>query len=296
MVANTLLLITAAIWGLGFVAQVLGMNYLEPFAFIGIRFLLGAASLLPLVVFFQHRKWLPVSPAHTVVTGSLVLGVILFAAGSLQQVGIVYSNASNAGFITGLYMVIVPIIGLALKYRTGLNTWLGCVLAVVGLFLLSVKADFTMGYGDTLLLVGAVGWALHILAIDHYAPRAAPLLLSLGQFIVCGCLAMVVSVFIETTSWEQVRAATYVLIYAGVITVGVAYTLQVIAQERADPTHAAIILSLEAVFGALGGYLFLQEQLSGRELIGCVLMLMGMLVSQVTWSDFVGLFRTKAST
>ncbi|MED5348437.1 MAG: DMT family transporter [Pseudomonadota bacterium] len=296
MVANTLLLITAAIWGLGFVAQVLGMNYLEPFAFIGIRFLLGAASLLPLVVFFHHRKWLPVSPAHTVVKGSLVLGVILFAAGSLQQVGIVYSNASNAGFITGLYMVIVPIIGLALKYRTGLNTWLGCVLAVVGLFLLSVKADFTMGYGDTLLLVGAVGWALHILAIDHYAPRAAPLLLSLGQFIVCGCLAMVVSVFIETTSWEQVRAATYVLIYAGVITVGVAYTLQVIAQERADPTHAAIILSLEAVFGALGGYLFLQEQLSGRELIGCVLMLMGMLVSQLTWSDFVGLFRTKAST
>ena len=296
MVANTLLLITAAIWGLGFVAQVLGMNYLEPFAFIGIRFLLGAASLLPLVVFFHHRKWLPVSPAHTVVKGSLVLGVILFAAGSLQQVGIVYSNASNAGFITGLYMVIVPIIGLALKYRTGLNTWLGCVLAVVGLFLLSVKADFTMGYGDTLLLVGAVGWALHILAIDHYAPRAAPLLLSLGQFIVCGCLAMVVSVFIETTSWEQVRAATYVLIYAGVITVGVAYTLQVIAQERADPTHAAIILSLEAVFGALGGYMFLQEQLSGRELIGCVLMLMGMLVSQVTWSDFVGLFRTKSST
>ncbi|MGB0996768.1 MAG: DMT family transporter [Pseudomonadales bacterium] len=296
MVANTLLLITAAIWGLGFVAQVLGMNYLEPFAFIGIRFLLGALSLVPLVMFFHYRNWLPASSTRIVITGSLVLGVILFTAGSLQQVGIVYSNASNAGFITGLYMVIVPIIGLALKHRTGLNTWLGCVLAVVGLFLLSVKADFTMGYGDTLLLVGAVGWALHILAIDHYAPRAAPLLLSLGQFIVCGCLAMIVSVFIETTSWQQVRAATNVLIYAGVITVGVAYTLQVIAQERADPTHAAIILSLEAVFGALGGYLFLQEQLSGRELIGCALMLSGMLVSQVSWRDFVGLFQAKAST
>lgn len=296
MVANTLLLITAAIWGLGFVAQVLGMNYLEPFAFIGIRFLLGALSLVPLVMFFHYRNWLPASSTRIVITGSLVLGVILFTAGSLQQVGIVYSNASNAGFITGLYMVIVPIIGLALKHRTGLNTWLGCVLAVVGLFLLSVKADFTMGYGDTLLLVGAVGWALHILAIDHYAPRAAPLLLSLGQFIVCGCLAMIVSVFIETTSWQQVRAATNVLIYAGVITVGVAYTLQVIAQERADPTHAAIILSLEAVFGALGGYLFLQEQLSGRQLIGCALMLSGMLVSQVSWRDFVGLFQAKAST
>jgi drug/metabolite transporter (DMT)-like permease len=295
MFANSLLLITAAIWGLGFVAQVLGMNYLSPFAFIGIRFLMGAVSLAPLVIFFHYRNWLPASSLRTVCVGSLVLGVILFAAGSLQQVGIVYSNASNAGFITGLYMVIVPILGLALKHRTGLNTWLGCVLALVGLFLLSVKADFTMGYGDTLLLVGAVGWALHILAIDHYAPRAAPLLLSLGQFVVCGCLAMVVSAFIETTTWSQVRAATNVLIYAGVITVGVAYTLQVIAQERADPTHAAIILSLEAVFGAVGGYLFLQEQLSGRELIGCALMLAGMLVSQLSWRDFMALFTRKTS-
>ena len=295
MFANSLLLITAAIWGLGFVAQVLGMNYLSPFAFIGIRFLMGAVSLAPLVIFFHYRNWLPASSLRTVCVGSLVLGVILFAAGSLQQVGIVYSNASNAGFITGLYMVIVPILGLALKHRTGLNTWLGCVLALVGLFLLSVKADFTIGYGDTLLLVGAVGWALHILALDHYAPRAAPLLLSLGQFVVCGCLAMVVSAFIETTTWSQVRAATNVLIYAGVITVGVAYTLQVIAQERADPTHAAIILSLEAVFGAVGGYLFLQEQLSGRELIGCALMLAGMLVSQLSWRDFMALFTRKTS-
>jgi drug/metabolite transporter (DMT)-like permease len=295
MFANSLLLITAAIWGLGFVAQVLGMNYLSPFAFIGIRFLMGAVSLAPLVIFLHYRNWLPASSLRTVCVGSLVLGIILFAAGSLQQVGIVYSNASNAGFITGLYMVIVPILGLALKHRTGLNTWLGCALALVGLFLLSVKADFTMGYGDTLLLVGAVGWALHILAIDHYAPRAAPLLLSLGQFVVCGCLAMVVSAFIETTTWSQVRAATNVLIYAGVITVGVAYTLQVIAQERADPTHAAIILSLEAVFGAVGGYLFLQEQLSGRELIGCALMLAGMLVSQLSWRDFMALFTRKTS-
>ena len=295
MLANSLLLITAAIWGLGFVAQVVGMNYLSPFAFIGARFLLGAASLVPLVVFFYYRNWLPQSSLRTVCIGSLVLGVILFAAGSLQQVGIVYSNASNAGFITGLYMVLVPIIGLALKLRPGLNAWIGTLLAVIGLFLLSVKADFTMGYGDTLLLIGAVGWALHILAIDHYASRAAPLLLALGQFIVCGALAAGVSVVWETTTWEQLSAATNVLIYAGVITVGVAYTLQVIAQERADPTHAAIILSLEAVFGALGGYLFLQEQLTPRELWGCTLMLAGMLVSQVSWRDFVALFSAKPS-
>ena len=271
------------------------MNYLSPFAFIGARFLLGAASLLPLVIFFYYRNWLPQSSLRTVSIGSLVLGIILFAAGSLQQVGIVYSNASNAGFITGLYMVLVPIIGLALKLRPGLNAWIGTLLAVIGLFLLSVKADFTMGYGDTLLLIGAVGWALHILAIDHYASRAAPLLLALGQFIVCGALAVGVSVVWETTTWEQLSAATNVLIYAGVITVGVAYTLQVIAQERADPTHAAIILSLEAVFGALGGYLFLQEQLTPRELWGCTLMLAGMLVSQVSWRDFVALFSAKPS-
>ena len=295
MLANSLLLITAVIWGLGFVAQVLGMNYLSPFAFIGARFLLGAASLMPLVAFFYYRKLLPQSSLRTVLIGSLVLGVILFAAGSLQQVGIVYSNASNAGFITGLYMVLVPLIGLAFRHRPGLNAWLGTVLALVGLFLLSVKADFSMGYGDTLLLIGAVGWALHILAIDHFASRAAPLLLALGQFIVCGVLAVGVSVVWETTTWDQMRAATNVLIYAGVITVGVAYTLQVIAQERADPTHAAIILSLEAVFGAIGGYLFLQEQLTSRELWGCTLMLAGMLVSQVSWRDFVALFSVRPS-
>ena len=295
MLANSLLLITAVIWGLGFVAQVLGMNYLSPFAFIGARFLLGAASLMPLVVFFYYRNWLLQSSLRTVLIGSLVLGVILFAAGSLQQVGIVYSNASNAGFITGLYMVLVPLIGLAFRHRPGLNAWLGTVLALVGLFLLSVKADFSMGYGDSLLLIGAVGWALHILAIDHFASRAAPLLLALGQFIVCGVLAVGVSVVWETTTWDQMRAATNVLIYAGVITVGVAYTLQVIAQERADPTHAAIILSLEAVFGAIGGYLFLQEQLTSRELWGCTLMLAGMLVSQVSWRDFVALFSVRPS-
>ena len=295
MLANSLLLITAVIWGLGFVAQVLGMNYLSPFAFIGARFLLGAASLMPLVAFFYFRNLLPQSSLRTVLIGSVVLGVILFAAGSLQQVGIVYSNASNAGFITGLYMVLVPLIGLAFRHRPGLNAWLGTVLALVGLFLLSVKADFSMGYGDTLLLIGAVGWALHILAIDHFASRAAPLLLALGQFIVCGVLAVGVSVVWETTTWDQLRAATNVLIYAGVITVGVAYTLQVIAQERADPTHAAIILSLEAVFGAIGGYLFLQEQLTSRELWGCTLMLAGMLVSQVSWRDFVALFSVRPS-
>ncbi len=161
-IANLLLLITAAIWGFGFVAQVMGMSYLGPYAFIGLRFLLGAASLIPVIYFMHKRTPFDVSDRRSLWLGCGVLGVILFTAGSLQQVGLLYTTASNAGFITGTYMVIVPILGLILKYQTGLNTWLGCFLAAVGLYLLSVKEGLSMGYGDGLQLLGAVFWAAHI--------------------------------------------------------------------------------------------------------------------------------------
>jgi drug/metabolite transporter (DMT)-like permease len=203
-------------------------------------------------------------------------------------VGLLYTTASNAGFITGTYMVIVPILGLILKYQTGANTWLGCFLAAFGLYLLSVKEGLTMGYGDGLQLLGAVFWAAHIMAIDHFIKRSPALLLAFGQFLLCGILALCVSSVLETTTFEAVANAVNVLIYAGIITVGVAYTLQVVAQNDTKPTHAAIILSLEAVFGAVGGALLLDEALSQREMLGCAIMLCGMIVSQVTWSDLVG--------
>jgi drug/metabolite transporter (DMT)-like permease len=288
VIANTLLLITAAIWGFGFVAQVMGMNYLDPYAFIGLRFLLGAVSLIPVIYFVQKRTPFEVTNKRELWLGCTVLGVILFTAGSLQQVGLLYTTASNAGFITGTYMVIVPILGLILKYQTGVNTWLGCFLAVFGLYLLSVKEGLMMGYGDGLQLLGAVFWAAHIMAIDHFIKRSPALLLAFGQFLTCGILALCVSSVLETTTFEAVANAVNVLIYAGIITVGVAYTLQVVAQNDTKPTHAAIILSLEAVFGAVGGALLLDEALSQREMLGCVIMLCGMIVSQVTRSDLVG--------
>ena len=293
MLANILLLLTAAIWGFGFVAQVLGMNYMGPFAFIGLRFTLGAFSLLPVVWFFWRRGYIKQFSTKSLLAASILVGAVLFLAGAFQQVGIVYSNASNAAFITGLYMVLVPIFGLALGRRTSFNAWLGSGVATVGLYLLSVDESLTIGLGDSLLLIGAICWALHILVIDYFTKKLPALLIALGQFVVCGMLGLTVSVGFETTSWGDVMEAKYILVYAGIITVGVAYTLQVVAQEKAHPTHAAIILSLEAVFGAIGGYAFLNEILSSREFFGCCLMLLGMLCSQVSFRDLSRSFPSK---
>ena len=283
MIANLLLLTTAAIWGFGFVAQVLGMNYLEPFAFIGARFVLGALSLLP-VIWYLRRRETPTGPGIGYMTfASCALGAILFAASSFQQVGLLYTTASNAGFITGMYMVFVPIFGLMLGMATGLVTWVGCIVAAFGLYLLGVDDQYQMGYGDLLQLAGAGIWALHILAIDHFTKHAPGVQLACGQFVVCSALGIFVSIVFagESTAWSQLLAAGPTLVYAGIITVGVAYTLQIVAQARANPVHAGIILSLEAVFGAIGGYLMLDELLNSRQLMGCALMLAGMILSQL---------------
>ena len=283
MIANLLLLLTAAIWGFGFVAQVLGMNYLEPFAFIGARFILGALSLLPVIWYLQRQETAAGPGIGYLVYASCVLGTILFAASSFQQVGLLYTTASNAGFITGMYMVFVPILGLMLGMATGLVTWLGCIVAAIGLFMLGVNDQYRMGYGDLLQLAGAGIWALHILAIDHFTKHAPGVQLACGQFAVCAALGILVSAGFagETTTWPQLVAAGPTLIYAGIITVGVAYTLQIVAQAKANPVHAGIILSLEAVFGAIGGYLLLDELLNTRQLTGCAMMLVGMILSQL---------------
>ncbi|PIW62322.1 DMT family transporter [Shewanella sp. CG12_big_fil_rev_8_21_14_0_65_47_15] len=281
MPANLLLLLAAAIWGFGFVAQTLGMEHLSPFAFNGLRFLIGTLSLVPLVWFLHRQHKIHVSTAKEFAIGSGVVGLLLFAGASFQQVGLLYTTAANAGFITGLYIVLVPILGLALKHTTGANTWVGCAIAALGLYFLSVKEGMTIGYGDALQLVGALFWALHILAVDHFAKRISPVLLAMMQFLVCGVLSLMVSAVIEVTTLDGVLAAWGSLAYAGLISVGIAYTLQVLAQKHAHPAHAAIILSLETVFAAIGGILFLGESLGIRALFGCALMLLGMLISQV---------------
>ncbi|QDF77244.1 MULTISPECIES: DMT family transporter [Shewanella] len=280
-----MLLMAAAIWGFGFVAQRLGMESLEPFAFNGLRFVIGALSLLPLIWILKRRGRLKGVAdkdfLRQVLIGSLGCGGILFIAASFQQVGLLHTTAANAGFITGLYIVLVPVLGLFLKHSTGSNTWLGCAVAAVGLYFLSVGENFTIAYGDGLQLVGALFWAMHILAVDHFARRVAPVVLACGQFLVCALASFVVSLAMETTSMAGIQAAWGALAYAGLVSVGVAYTLQVLAQKHAHPAHAAIILSLETVFAAIGGMLFLGESLSGRALFGCGLMLLGMLISQL---------------
>ncbi|WP_133407138.1 DMT family transporter [Parashewanella tropica] len=280
--ANLLLLITAALWGFGFIAQILGMEHIQPYAFNGYRFLLGAISLLPLIYYFHKKNKLDLGDKKSLIIGSSLMGILLFIAASLQQVGLLYTTAANAGFITGLYVVFVPILGLVIKHKTGINTWLGCGLALVGLYFLSIKDGLTLGYGDTLQLIGAIFWTFHILVIDHFTKKNSALVLSLIQFFICGVLSLITSLFIETTTVDGLISATGAILYGGLASVGIAYTLQTVAQKKAHPAHAAIILSLEAVFAAIGGMWILNQMLTERELLGCSLMLAGMIISQVS--------------
>jgi drug/metabolite transporter (DMT)-like permease len=283
MQANLLLLLTAAIWGFGFVAQRLGMSFLEPFAFNGVRFLLGSLSLLPLIWWFGRNQARSES-RHSLTKAGLIAGSLLFVGAGLQQVGLLYTTAAKAGFITGLYLILVPILGLFLRHSTGMTTWIGAVLAVFGLYLLSINDDFSMSYGDLLQFIGTLFWATHILVIDHFSSRIDPLKLSSAQFLVCGLLSLMASLLFETPTSAAILAGWRPVLYSGLVSVGVAYTLQVVGQKTAKPAHAAIILSLESVFAAIGGVWLLDETLSARAWFGCALMLAGMLLSQIRWS------------
>ena len=280
--ATLVLLTAAAIWGLAFVAQRVGMDHLGPFTFNGIRFALGGLSLLPLIWFFRRQPAPAVpqkAPLPVFATGGIA-GLILFIAASLQQVGILDTTAGKAAFITCLYIVLVPLVGLLMKRKIARSTWLGSFLSLVGLYLLSIKEDFSIGQGDLLELIGALFWTGHILYIDHISRRVDTLKLAAIQFATCSALSTVVAIATESASFAAVLAASAPLLYGGFGSVGVAYTLQIIGQKNASPAHAALVLSLETVFAAIGGYLILDEILGGRELLGCGLMLAGMVLSQ----------------
>ena len=288
MQANLMLLVTAAIWGFAFVAQRVAMDHMGPFSFNAVRFLLGAASLLPLIWFFSRKKAVATTTAAktSIWLAGGVAGAILFVAAALQQVGLLDTTAAKAGFITGLYMILVPFLGLFLRHVTGLNAWLGALLALVGLYLLSINADFSMSRGDFLMFVGAIFWACHILWIDFIGRRVNALQLSAVQFLACGLLSSVAAFWLETPTFASVLLAWPAILFASFISVGLAYTLQVVAQKRAKPTHAAIIMSMEAVFAAIGGVVFLDENLPMRGWIGCGLMMTGMLLSQIPLPKF----------
>jgi drug/metabolite transporter (DMT)-like permease len=288
--SDTLLLLTAVIWGFAFVAQRVGMDYVGPFTFNGIRFALGSLVLIPFMVFNNlNGRGLGTKPsalsARTRWSGALLAGSVLFAGASLQQVGLVYTTAGNAGFITGLYVVIVPILGLCIRQRTNAGTWVGAVFAAAGLFFLSVTNQFTIQLGDLLVLIGAFMWAAHVLVIGWLSPQMDSLRLAALQFAACSFFSLVTAVVFETITLGALWQAAIPILYGGAMSVGIAYTLQVVAQKNAHPAHAAILLSLEAVFAALGGWLILNETMTVRGMFGCGLMLTGMLLSQL-WEFF----------
>lgn len=284
--ADALLLLTSAIWGFAFVAQRIGMDYVGPFTFNGVRFALGSLVLLPLILRNGLRKNMSrirtsSAGTKTVIFGGGLLGVTVFAAASLQQVGLVYTTAGNAGFITGLYVVIVPILGFFWGQRPNAGTWFGALLAAVGLYFLCVTDKLTISFGDMLELIGAFIWAMQILIVGWLSPKINPLKLAFAEFSACSFLSLVTAFIFEEIALNALFQAAIPILYGGVLSVGVAYTLQVVAQQNAHPAHAAILFSLESVFAAFGGWLILDEVISPRGLIGCTLMLSGMLLSQL---------------
>jgi len=284
--SNALLLITAAIWGFAFVAQRVGMEYLGPFTFNAARFTLGSLSLLPLL--FISRDERPASEnihprpgLKLVVFGGFSAGFMLFMGMSLQQAGLVYTTAGKAGFITSLYVVIVPFLGLFWKQSTNPGIWIGAVLAAFGLYFLSVTERFSVEFGDLLEFFCAFFWAGQVLIIGWLSPKIPSVKLAFTQFVVCAVLSFMVAVVFENISWNALIQATGPILYGGILSSGVAFTFQIMAQRHTHPAHASIIMSMEAVFAAIGGWLLLNEILSIRGLVGCGLMLGGMLISQL---------------
>ena len=282
--ADLLMLLAAAIWGFAFVAQREGMETMGPFLFNTARVFIGTVFLLPIVWYLSKKK--KISTGKETSTKKLwvagtVAGLFLFTASSFQQVGIQYTTAGKAGFITGLYIFFVPLIGIFFGQRTGSGTWLGAFIAVIGLYLLSINEDFSIARGDLLQLICAVFFAAHVLVIGYVAKRMDPLKLSLIQYLVSGVLSFFIAIAIEVITWQMIVDTAIPLLYAGIMSIGVGYTLQVVAQQHAKSSHAAIILGLEGAFAVLGGWLILDENLSTRGLIGCGLMLSGMFLSQL---------------
>ncbi len=277
--ADLLMLTTALIWGSAFVAQRIGMDSIGPYLYSGLRFALGTLVLLPVVYVLSRNNKQPFNRGLFI--GGGLMGVVLALGINLQQVGLLFTSVTNAGFITGLYVIIVPLVGLFLGHKTGIGTWLGCILAVVGMFLLSVGDGFHVASGDWLQLAGAFVWGTHVLLVGYFAGRFDPIRLAAIQFAVCAAISLALAVALEDIQVAGIVIAGPSIIYGGLISVGIAYTLQVIAQKHAIASHAAIIFSLEAVFAAVAGAVFLDESLHLRGYIGCALMFAGMLVAQL---------------
>lgn len=283
-----LMLLATVIWGFAFVAQRIGAQFIGPFTFNGIRFGLGAVSLIPLILYLRIRngKATGESNKQDKITfrqlwQGMLTGTVLFAGAALQQIGLGSTTVGKAAFITGFYIVLVPIFGIFLKSKTSKAVWISAVLSIAGLFLISVTDESSVSIGDVYELIGAFFWSAHILLIHRLTQKMDPLRLSLIQFISCSVLSLFCGLLFEDYSKIDFVQALIPILYGGCASVGIAYTLQVFGQKYAKPSHAAIILSLESVFAVIGGFLLLGETMSLRGYIGCILMLSGVLLSQL---------------
>ncbi|MCB6993811.1 DMT family transporter [bacterium 210820-DFI.6.37] len=290
---NLLLLLTALIWGISFVAQRAGMEYIGPFTFNGIRSLIGGIVLIPVILLLarmdqkggKNERELSdeekQAERKTLLLGGLSCGIVLFIASSLQQIGVVYTTAGKAGFITALYIVLVPILGIFIGKKIRPVIWLCVALSVAGLYLLCMKGGFSLSKGDLLVLLCALAFAVHILVIDYFSPKTNGVKLSCIQFFVCGIISLVPMLVFETPVWSQILDCWLPILYAGVLSCGVAYTLQIVAQKDTDPTVASLLLSLESVFAVISGVILLHEHIAARELMGCVIMFAAIIIAQL---------------
>lgn len=294
--ASGMLVLTALIWGVAFVAQSEGMNYVGGFTFNGCRFVVGGVVLIPCIFLLrrlnreqyerlgrEERK----KQLRTGIAGGICCGVFLCVASSLQQFGIALTTVGKAGFITSLYIIIVPILGMFLGKRAGLQIWASVAIAAVGMYLLCMTEGFSIGRGDLLVFLCAIGFSFHIMVIDYFSPRADGVVISCAQFFTAGGISWVLTFLFEKPSWGAIAAAWLPILYAGVMSCGVAYTLQVVAQKDIDPTVATLIMSLESVFSLLAGWVLLGQGLSPKELAGCGLVFGAIILAQLP-AEMVG--------
>ncbi|MFR8065534.1 MAG: DMT family transporter [Acutalibacter sp.] len=285
---GAMLMLTALIWGTAFVAQSVGMDYLGPCAFTATRNFIGCVALLPVIALAsrlrsgaQPEEAAPAPGKKALFGWGAACGLLLGGATLLQQAGMQTASAGKAGFLTALYIVIVPVLGIFLGRRPGLKVWMGVVLALVGAYLLSVKGGAGIASGDLLVIASAVVFSLHILVIDSVPAGVDGVRLSCVQFLVAGAFALVLALFLESFTWRDILSAWVPLLYTGVVSSGVGYTLQILGQRTVNPTVASLILSLESVFAALAGWAILGQALSLRELFGCALVFVAVILAQL---------------
>ncbi|MBE6651423.1 MAG: DMT family transporter [Ruminococcaceae bacterium] len=278
---SLILLLTAFIWGTAFVAQDVGMDHIKPFTFNCIRNFVGALALLPVIVVMgKMKKEKAEEDKKALWMGGVSCGIVLAVASTLQQVGIQYTTSGKAGFITALYIIFVPLFSLFTKKKPKPTIWISVLLAVVGMYLLCVKESLTINRGDFYIFLCAIAFTFHIMVIDHFSPRIDGVKMSCIQFFVCGCICLVLTAFFETPTVDGIMSATVPILYTGVMSSGVAYTLQIIGQKYTSPALATLVMSLESVFAALAGWVLLGQGMTSSEIFGSILMFCGILIAQ----------------